>query len=118
MALTLDKTLSKDEILTRYLNLVPFGNGSYGVQDAAQTYFGIDAKELNLPQSAMMAGIVQSPSHMNPYTNPEEVNARRNVVHVSLESACTETAEVCAAAYEVYRDRLCYHQAPALRSHN
>lgn len=43
MALTLDKRLTKDEILTRYLNLVPFGNGSYGIQDAAQTYFGVDA---------------------------------------------------------------------------
>ena len=43
MALTLDKALSKPEILTRYLNLVPFGNGAYGVQDAARTYFGIDA---------------------------------------------------------------------------
>ena len=40
MALTLDKELTKDEILTRYLNLVPFGNGSFGIQDAAQTYFG------------------------------------------------------------------------------
>ena len=48
MALTLDKVLTKPEILTRYLNLVPFGNGAYGVQDAAQTYFGIDAAQLEL----------------------------------------------------------------------
>ncbi len=51
MALTLDDQLTKDEILTRYLNLVPFGNGSFGIQDAAQTYFGIDAKDLNIPQA-------------------------------------------------------------------
>lgn len=80
MALTLDKRLTKDEILTRYLNLVPFGNSSYGVQDAAQTYFGIDAKDLNITQSAMLAGMVQSSSKLNPYTNPQGVLERRNTV--------------------------------------
>lgn len=80
MALTLDKELTKDEILTRYLNLVPFGNASFGIQDAAQTYFGIDAKELNAVQSAMLSGMVQSSSALNPYTNPEGVTERRNIV--------------------------------------
>ncbi len=80
LALTLDKQLTKDEILTRYLNLVYFGNGAYGVQDAAQTYFGVDAKDLTVAQSAMLAGIVQSSSHFNPYTNEKEVLARRNTV--------------------------------------
>ncbi|WP_068273409.1 penicillin-binding protein [Aldersonia kunmingensis] len=80
MALTLDKKLTKDEILTRYLNLVPFGNSSYGIQDAAQTYFGIDAADLNLTQSAMLAGMVQSSSKLNPYTNPVGVLDRRNTV--------------------------------------
>lgn len=80
MALTLDKELSKDEILTRYLNLVPFGNSSFGIQDAAQTYFGVDAAALNLTQSAMLAGMVQSSSKLNPYTNPEGVTERRNTV--------------------------------------
>jgi membrane peptidoglycan carboxypeptidase len=80
MALTLDKQLTKDEILTRYLNLVPFGNGAYGIQDAAQTYFGVDAKELNVPQAAMLAGMVQSSSKLNPYTNTKGVLERRNTV--------------------------------------
>ncbi|MFD0000119.1 penicillin-binding protein [Nocardia sp. NPDC127526] len=80
MALTLEKELTKDEILTRYLNLVPFGNSSYGIQDAAQTYFGIDAKDLNIVQSAMLAGMVQSSSKLNPYTNPQGVLERRNTV--------------------------------------
>lgn len=80
MALTLDRELTKDEILTRYLNLVPFGNSSYGIQDAAQTYFGVDAADLNVPQSAMLAGMVQSSSKLNPYTNEEGVTARRNTV--------------------------------------
>ena len=64
MALTLDKTLTKDEILTRYLNLVPFGNGSYGVQDAAQTYFGIDASqtERRPGRDARRHGAIPAPS--------------------------------------------------------
>ncbi|MEZ0341686.1 transglycosylase/D,D-transpeptidase PonA2 [Mycobacterium sp. pV006] len=80
MALTLDKTFTKPEILTRYLNLVSFGNGSFGVQDAAQTYFGINASELNWQQAALLAGMVQSTSTLNPYTNPDGALARRNIV--------------------------------------
>ena len=80
MALTLDKTFTKPEILTRYLNLVSFGNGAFGVQDAAQTYFGVNAAELNWQQAALLAGMVQSTSTLNPYTNPDGALARRNVV--------------------------------------
>ncbi|PND55098.1 penicillin-binding protein [Mycobacterium sp. ENV421] len=80
MALTLDKTFTKAEILTRYLNLVSFGNGAFGIQDAAQTYFGIDASQLNWQQAALLAGMVQSTSALNPYTNPDGALARRNLV--------------------------------------
>src|ERR1700716_2350091 len=57
MALTLDKTFTKPEILPRYLNLVSFGNNSFGVQDAAQTYFGINATDLNWQQAALLAAV-------------------------------------------------------------
>lgn len=80
MASDLDQLLTKDEVLTRYLNLVPFGNGAYGIEAAAQTYFGIPAAELNVPQAAMLAGIPQSSSLLNPYTNVEGVTQRRNTV--------------------------------------
>ncbi|MCV7347019.1 transglycosylase/D,D-transpeptidase PonA2 [Mycolicibacterium rhodesiae] len=80
MALTLDKTFTKPEILTRYLNLVSFGNGAFGIQDAAQTYFGVDASQLNWQQAALLAGMVQSTSALNPYTNPDGALARRNLV--------------------------------------
>src|SRR5215212_8792372 len=80
MALTIDKTLSKPEILTRYLNLVYFGHGAFGVQDAAQTYFGIDASQLNWQQAALLAGMVQSTSSLDPYTKPGAALQRRNVV--------------------------------------
>ena len=80
MALTLDGEMGKDEILTKYLNLISFGNGSFGIQTAAQTYFGVDASELTVPQSAMLAGMVQSTSRFNPYTNPEDTKQRRDTV--------------------------------------
>ncbi|WP_158240384.1 transglycosylase/D,D-transpeptidase PonA2 [Mycobacterium hubeiense] len=80
MALALDKALDKEEILARYLNLVSFGNGAFGVQDAARTYFGVNAAELNWQQAALLAGVVRSTSALNPYTNPEGALARRNTV--------------------------------------
>lgn len=80
MALTLDKEIGKDEILSKYLNLVSFGNGAFGIQTAAQTYFGVDAQDLTVPQSAMLAGMVQSTSGFNPYTNPEGTKDRRDTV--------------------------------------
>jgi membrane peptidoglycan carboxypeptidase len=100
MALTLDKTFTKPEILTRYLNLVSFGNGAFGVQDAAQTYFGIDASELNWQQAALLAGMVQSTSALNPYTNPDGALARRNVVLDTMIDNIPAEAEALRAAKE------------------
>ena len=80
IAQDLEDNLSKDEVLTRYLNLVPFGNGSFGVEDAARTYFGITAAELSVPQAALLAGLVQQTSGLNPYTNPDGALYRRNDV--------------------------------------
>ena len=84
MATDIDSQLSKDEILTNYLNLVSFGNHSFGVEAAARTYFGTDAAHLTVPQAAMLAGIVQSSEYLNPYTNEEGVLERRNVVLQSM----------------------------------
>jgi membrane peptidoglycan carboxypeptidase len=80
IALTLDEKLSKAEMLTRYLNLVSFGNGAFGVQDAAQTYFGVNASQLNWQQAALLAGTLKSTSALDPYTNPQGALQRRNVV--------------------------------------
>jgi len=101
MALSLDKELTKDEILTRYLNLVPFGNASFGIQDAAQTYFGVDASELTVTQAAMLAGVVQSSSALNPYINPDDVIARRNIVlDTMIDTIPNRAAEFEAAKAE------------------
>jgi membrane peptidoglycan carboxypeptidase len=80
LALALEQTFSKDEILTRYLNIVYFGEGAYGVQAAARTYFSVDAKDLTLPQAAMLAGLVQSPTNDDPISNPDNAVKRRDQV--------------------------------------
>ncbi|MGY1638897.1 transglycosylase domain-containing protein [Geodermatophilus sp. SYSU D00742] len=80
LALALEETYPKEEILTRYLNIVYFGEGAYGVQAAAQTYFGVDAADLTLPQAAMLAGLVQTPTADNPLADPERARERRNQV--------------------------------------
>ncbi|QGU03025.1 Penicillin-binding protein 2D [Corynebacterium kalinowskii] len=93
MASDLEKKLSKDEILTRYLNVVPYGNGAFGIEAAAQTYFGKHAAELSVTESALLAGIVQSSSALNPYTNPEGMTERRNQVLDALVSTGDLSAE-------------------------
>ncbi|RBY84613.1 transglycosylase domain-containing protein [Blastococcus sp. TF02A-30] len=80
MAMALEEKYEKDEILTRYLNLVYFGNGAYGIQAAAQKYFSVNAIDLTLPQAAMLAGLVQSPTNDDPINNPENAQVRRNQV--------------------------------------
>jgi len=80
LAWQLEQEQSKEEILTQYLNTVYFGNGAYGVQAAARTYFGIDATELNLPQAALLAGVIPSPSTYDPVTHPKRARARRTRV--------------------------------------
>jgi membrane peptidoglycan carboxypeptidase len=80
LAVQLDHELSKDEILTRYLNLVYFGHAAYGVGAAAHTYFNTTAAALTVPQAALLAGMVQSPTQYDPVQHPDAAKARRDVV--------------------------------------
>ncbi|MGO1057061.1 transglycosylase domain-containing protein [Crossiella sp. CA198] len=80
IALQLEHTLSKDEILARYLNTVPFGQGAFGIQAAARAYFDTTQDKLTVAQAALLAGIVNEPSALNPYRHPERALVRRNVV--------------------------------------
>jgi membrane peptidoglycan carboxypeptidase len=80
LAIDLDNNYTKDEILARYLNLVSFGNGAYGIETAARTYFGTTAADLSVAQSALLAGMVQSTTNLDPYTHPDAALARRNTV--------------------------------------
>ncbi len=71
LAVDLEREYSKDDILTGYLNVAPYGNVQYGVESAANDYFGIPAKDLNLAQSAFLAAIPQSPGFYSPYNSPK-----------------------------------------------
>ncbi len=75
-ALMLERQYSKEEILQRYLNTVFFGQNSYGIEAAAETYFGLHARDLSPVQAAFLAGLVQSPSSYNPINNPEAARNR------------------------------------------
>ncbi|MCC8248166.1 penicillin-binding protein [Saccharothrix luteola] len=80
ISLQLESQLSKEEILTRYLNVVPFGSTIYGIAAASQAYFNTTADKLTVPQAAMLAGMVNSPSALNPEVFPEKALERRNQV--------------------------------------
>ncbi len=79
-AIAVEKTLSKDQILERYLNLVFFGNTAYGVEAAAERYFSTTASKLTVPQAAMLAAIVNSPTEFDPFAHPQATVQRRNIV--------------------------------------
>lgn len=80
LALQLEQQLSKDQILARYLNVVPFGDQAYGVSSAARTFFNTTPDKLTIAQAALLAGLVNSPSSLNPDTNPQQALDRRNIV--------------------------------------
>ncbi|WP_077488998.1 transglycosylase domain-containing protein [Sinomonas mesophila] len=80
LAIALEKQYSKDEILEGYLNIVFFNRNAYGIQAASQYFFSVDAKDLSIPQAALLAGLVNSPTLYNPEINPDNALARRNLV--------------------------------------
>jgi len=80
LAIKLARQWSKDRILTAYMNQVFYGNHAFGVEAAAETYFSRTAKELDLEQSALLAGLPQAPSSYDPFRNPETALDRRNDV--------------------------------------
>ena len=83
-ALALEKTQSKDEILTGYLNIAPFGPITYGVEAASQRYFSKSASELNYLDAALLAGLVQSPVQYDPLVHPDAAKERRDTVLAAM----------------------------------
>lgn len=104
LAIELEREYSKDEILDGYLNAVPFGPISVGVQVAAQDYFGIDAKDLTISQSAMMAAIPQAPSVYSPYGpnfSPDRLIGRQHhIIDLMAEQEMITKEEAEAAKAE------------------
>lgn len=85
LAYQLEARADKDEVLQTYLNTVYFGHGEYGVERAAQRYFGVSVSDLTLPQCAMLAGVIRSPGQYSPIDEPDAAFARRNVVLAKME---------------------------------
>jgi len=80
LALQLERLYDKDEILEAYLNIIPYGEGVYGIETASELYFGKSASDLNLAESALLAGIPKSPTYYSPYDYPEAAKERRNLI--------------------------------------
>lgn len=98
LALQLERYYDKDEILEMYLNLVYFGNGAYGIQAAAQSYFGVDASQLTIAQGAQLIGILKGTSIYAPHINMEKSLARRNLILTLMYQAGKLTEDEMNAA--------------------
>jgi len=98
LALAVEEDLSKDEILTRYLNIAYFGQGAYGIKAAAWTYFSKIPVDLTLPEAAMLAGLVQSPFDYDPAVDMEAATARRDLVLDRMQDASFAPAAEIEAA--------------------
>jgi penicillin-binding protein 2A len=79
-AIKIEQNYSKKQLLEMYLNYICYGEGAYGIQRAAQIYFGKDASELTLAESAMLAGLPKAPNNYSPVDNPDKAKDRRNLV--------------------------------------
>lgn len=92
-AVKVERTYSKDQIMEMYLNQIYFGEGAWGVKRAAAVYFGKDVSSLSVGESALLAGLVQAPSRLSPYKQPDEAIHRRNIVLKLMEEQGWITAE-------------------------
>lgn len=103
LAYHLEKEYSKDEILTMYLNAIYFGHGAYGVQSAAETYFGKNVGNLTLAECAMIGGVIKSPGQYSPRIDPNAANTRRStVLGQMLEEGYIDQTEHDAAVAEEF----------------
>lgn len=84
LAVKLERTLDKRQILTRYLNEVYFGRGAYGVEAASRVYFGIGVKDLRLAQASYLAGLIRAPERADATKNPSEATRRRSVTLAAM----------------------------------
>jgi penicillin-binding protein 1A len=80
VALRIERQFTKQQILELYVNRIYFGNGCYGIETASQAYFGKSASQLNLPEAALLAGVIRGPNRFSPLKNPEGAALQRNVV--------------------------------------
>ncbi|HGR2147094.1 TPA: penicillin-binding protein PBP1A [Streptococcus pneumoniae] len=99
LAIQLEQKATKQEILTYYINKVYMSNGNYGMQTAAQNYYGKDLNNLSLPQLALLAGMPQAPNQYDPYSHPEAAQDRRNLVLSEMKNQGYISAEQYEKAF-------------------
>jgi penicillin-binding protein 1A len=98
LAWQLEQKYSKGEILELYLNTVYFGEGAYGIEAAAETFFAKHARELTVPEGALLAGLIRSPTRYDPYKDPDAAIGRRNLVLTKMREQGYISAGASAAA--------------------
>ena len=98
LAYQLERRYTKERILELYLNTIYFGNGAYGVQAAANEYFGVAVDQLTLGQAALLAGLIRAPNRTDPYLQPDVAASRRRVVLDKMVALGWTTPEEAAAA--------------------
>jgi 1A family penicillin-binding protein len=100
VALQIEARYSKNEILDAYVNQIAFGVGAHGIEQASQVFFGKPALQLNLPESALLAGLPKSPTRYNPFRNFQRAKERQKVVLSRMVAVGAISAEEAARAYE------------------
>lgn len=98
LAIRMETVLTKDEILTHYMNRIYFGAGLFGIETASRAYFGKPASDLGLAESALLAGIIRSPNRLSPFRDPKGALAQRNLTLTQMESQGFITADQRAEA--------------------
>src|SRR4051794_18832224 len=101
VSLRIEREFTKQQILELYVNRIYFGSGCYGVETASQAYFGKSASKLNLPEAALLAGLIRSPNRFSPLKNPEGSRIQRNAVldrMVALNKLSSADAEAAKRA--------------------
>jgi penicillin-binding protein 1A len=122
ISIQLERDVSKDEILERYLNEVYFGEGAYGIEAAAGTYFGVSASELDAAQGATLAQLLPAPSVRNPISDPEGARSRRDALltrlaeHGEIDAATARRAQAAELDLDPERRRV-ETKAPAFTDH-
>lgn len=98
-AIQIEQTYTKSEILNMYLNVVYFGSGAHGIQSAALTFFGKDAKDLTVPEAATLIGVLPSPGRYSPVMNPDKSMERRNLIMFNMK----EVGYISEAEYQEFK---------------
>lgn len=101
LSLELEMKLKKDEILELYLNAIPYGSNAYGVEAASNTYFDKSAKDLTLPEAAMIAGLPKAPTYYSPYIHPDRAKERQKEVLDRMASTGYITREKADEAFNI-----------------